>query len=97
MTVKWELTRVKIQGVRKLMVMAMVVVVVVVVMMGHRLFLDPPAEMMKVIDGTRELEGALGAVTINLVRFVQEALEKRMIKIRNWDHESLSATPTFFF
>lgn len=70
---------------------------VVVVMGIGGLFLNLPAEMKKVIKGTWQLEGSLGVVAINLTSSVQKTIEKRMIKIPNWNLQSLRRTLIFFF
>lgn len=73
------------------------IMMVMVVRIG--LFLNLPTDMEKVIDGTWQLKRTVGVIPINLVSFVQKALEKRMIKIPYRDHKSLRATttPTLFF
>lgn len=67
-----------------------------VVLVWSRLFLDSPPEMEEIVDGARELEWAIGVVAVNLASLVQKALEERVGKVRDWDHESLRGIATFF-
>lgn len=71
-------------------------VVVMVVLVGSGFFLNSPTEVEEIVDGTRKLERTIGVVPINLVSLVQKMLEKRVVKVGDWDHESLRGRPTFF-
>ncbi|KAK4756358.1 hypothetical protein SAY87_006485 [Trapa incisa] len=64
---------------------AMVVVVVLA-----RFPLDPPPEMEKIINRTRQPERSLRMVPISLMSLVEEPPEERMVQIRYRDDEPLN-------
>lgn len=68
-----------------------VLIIVMVSAAAAGFLLDLPEKTEKIVDGARKPQRSGGLVAVNLIGFIQKAIEKMMIKKRNRNHKSLRA------